>query len=135
MATPHRNVNPEGLLPPVGFAHATIAAAGRTIHVGGQTGHRSDGRLDGDLVAQFAQALDNLLTVLDACDARPEHLVSMTIATTDVAAYRASARELGEVWKQRLGRHYPALALLGVAELHDPAAKVEILPVAVVPDP
>ena len=134
MTTPHRNVNPDGLLPPVGFSHATVAAPGRTIHLGGQTGHRADGSLDDGLVAQFAQALDNLVTVLDACGAGASHLVSLTIATTDVSTYRGSARELGEVWKQHLGRHYPAMALLGVNELHDPDAKVEILATAVLPE-
>jgi enamine deaminase RidA (YjgF/YER057c/UK114 family) len=134
MATPHRNVNPEALLPPVGFSHATVAAPGRTIHLGGQTGHRADGSLADGLIDQFAQALDNLVTVLSACDARAEHLVSVTIYTTDVGTYRTAARELGQVWKERLGRHYPAMALLGVTELHDPGAKVEILATAVVPD-
>ncbi len=130
---PHRSVNPDGLLPPVGFAHATVAAAGRTIHLGGQTGHRGDGDLDDGLVAQFDQALANLVEVLTACGAEPHHLVSMAIYTTDMATYRAEARALGEVWRARLGRHYPALALFGVMELHDPRALVEIVSTAVIP--
>jgi enamine deaminase RidA (YjgF/YER057c/UK114 family) len=134
MTTPHRNVNPEQLLPPVGFSHATVAAPGHTIHLGGQTGHRADGSLDDGLIDQFAQALDNLVTVLEACEARAEHVVSITIYTTDVAPFRTQTRELGQVWRDRLGRHYPAMALLGVAELHDPDAKVEVLATAVLPD-
>jgi len=132
--SPHRNVNPDQLLPPVGFSHATVAATGRTVYLGGQVGHRSDGTIDGDLVPQFAQALDNLVAVLDACDAQPVHLVSLAIYTTDVAGYRAATRELGEVWQQRLGRHYPAMALFGIAELYDPRALVEVVAVAVVPE-
>lgn len=131
---PHENVNPDSLLAPVGFSHATVAAPGRTIHLGGQTGHRADGSLDGELVPQFAQALDNVVTVLVACDARPEHVVSVAIYTTDVAAYRAATSELGAVWQQRLGKHYPAMALFGIAELYDPRALVEVVAVAVVPE-
>lgn len=134
MTTPHTNVNPDGLLPPVGFSHATVAAPGRTIHLGGQTGHRADGSIDEGLLDQFAQALDNLVTVLAACGARPEHLVSLTIYATDLDPFRTQTRELGQVWKARLGRHYPAMALLGVSELHDPDAKVEVLATAVLPD-
>ncbi len=130
----HTNVNPEGLLPPVGFSHATVAAPGTTVYLGGQTGHRGDGSIDAELVDQVAQALDNLVTVLEASGARPEHLVSMTIYTTDVAGYRDAPRELGAVWKERLGRVYPAMALFGISELHDPAAKVEIVSTAVIPD-
>ena len=133
MAPPHRNVNPDGLLPPVGFSHATVAAPGRTIHLGGQTGHRTNGDIDDGLVEQFGQVLDNLVTTLEACGARPEHLVSLTIYTTDVATYRSSAERLGRAWTARLGRHYPAIALLGVTELHDPRALVEVVAVAVVP--
>lgn len=134
METPHRNVNPDRLLPPIGFSHATVAAPGRTIYLGGQTGHHGDGSLDDGLVEQFAQALDNLVVVLDEGEAQPHHLVSVAIYTTEIAVYRESAKELGAVWKQRLGRHFPAMALFGVSELHDPAAQVEIVATAVVPD-
>lgn len=72
----HQPVNPEGLLPPEGFSHAVVAAPGRTVHLGGQTGHRADGTLADDLVAQFDQALANLVTVLRAAGAEPTHLVS-----------------------------------------------------------
>jgi enamine deaminase RidA (YjgF/YER057c/UK114 family) len=134
VSSPHEQVNPEGLLPPVGFAHATVAAPGRTVYLGGQTGHRADGAIDAELVDQFAQALDNLVVVLDACDAQPDHVVSVAIYTTEVATYRAEASRLGQLWRARLGRHYPAMAVLGVSELYDPAAKVELVATAVIPD-
>ncbi len=134
-ATPHRNVNPDQLLPPVGFSHATVAATGRAVHLGGQTGHRPDGLIADDLVGQFVQALDNLSVVLGACDAAPHHLTSVHVYTTDVAGYRAAARDLGEAWRARLGSHYPAMALFGVSELYDPRAKVELVAQAVVPEP
>ena len=119
----HRLVNPAS-----GYAQAVVAAPGRTVHVAGQTG---SGRT---LVEQFAAALDNVVAALAAAGAQPEDVVSMQIFATDVAAYRASTRELGEAYRGRFGRHYPAMALLGISELVDPAALVEIVAVAVVPE-
>jgi len=132
-AARHRNVNPDALMEPVGFSHATVAAPGTTVHLGGQTGHRADGSLDEGLVDQFDQALANLRVALEACGATPEDLVSMQIFTTDVAGYRDSTRDLGPAWKRHLGRHFPAMALLGVTELYDPRSVVEVVATAVVP--
>lgn len=130
----HQPVNPEGLLPPEGFSHAVVAAPGRTVHLGGQTGHRADGTLADDLVAQFDQALANLVTVLRAAGAEPTHLVSLQLYVTDAAAYRAALPDLGTAWRRHLGRWYPAVALFEVPRLFDPDARVELLGVAVIPD-
>lgn len=135
MSSPHRLVNPPELAPPVGFAHVVVPAAGRTVWLGGQTGIDGAGRVVGaSLVEQFEQALANVATALEAADARPEHLVSMLICTTDMPAYRSSLPELGEAYRRRLGRHHPATALVGLTVLFDPAAVVELICVAVVPD-
>ncbi len=130
----HQIVNPDGLLPPVGFSHAVVAASGRTVYLGGQTGHRGDATLDDGLVAQFRGALANLAVVMGAVGARPEDIVSMQVYVTDAADYRANARELGRAWREVLGTHYPAMALFEVAGLHDPGAVVELLPTVVIPD-
>lgn len=129
----HQHVNPPSLLKPVGFSHAVIAAPGRTVHLGGQTGHHGDGSMDEDLLTQFQQALRNLATVLDAVGAQVEDVVSMHVYVTDVATYRALGPELGQAWKAVLGRHYPAMALFEVTALHDPQALVELVPTAVIP--
>jgi enamine deaminase RidA (YjgF/YER057c/UK114 family) len=130
----HEVVNPDGLAEAVGFAHAVVAAPGRTVYLGGQTAHDRDGVVVGlTLVEQFDKAAENVVTVLRAAGAEPEHLVSMIIYCTDVAAYRASVRELGPVWRNHFGRHYPAVALLGVTELVDPDAVVELVGTAVIP--
>jgi enamine deaminase RidA (YjgF/YER057c/UK114 family) len=132
---PHRIVNPPGLAPPVGFAHAVVAAPGRTVYLGGQAAQGHDGRIVGaGLVEQFDVAAGNLVAALAAAGGRPEHLVWLQVLTTDAAAYRAALAELGAVWRRHLGRHYVATALLEVAGLFDPAAKVELVAVAVVPD-
>lgn len=131
--SPHELVNPEGLLPPAGFSHAVVAAPGRTVHLGGQTGHRADSSLPDGLVAQYEQAARNIVTALAAVGAGPHHLVSLVVYTTDAAGYRDALRELGEVHRDVLGRHYPAMALFEVTGLFDPDAVVELLGTAVVP--
>jgi enamine deaminase RidA (YjgF/YER057c/UK114 family) len=133
--SPHRIVNPESLAPPVGYAHAVVAATGRTIYLGGQTAHDADGVLRGDTLAeQFEMAADNLVRALAAAGGRPEHLVSMQIYVTDAAAYRSSLGDIGTVYRRFFGPHFPAMALLEVSGLFDPAAKVELVATAVVPD-
>ena len=133
--TPHRIVNPAGLAPPVGFAHALVAAPGRTVYLGGQAAQGPDGSIRGvTMVEQFDVAAGNVVTTLAAAGGRPEHLVTLQIYVTDAVAYRAALGELGAVWRRHLGRHYPATALLEVAGLLDPAALVELVATAVVPE-
>ncbi|MFL6138428.1 MAG: RidA family protein [Frankiaceae bacterium] len=133
--TPHQIVNPPSMAPAVGFAHAVVAAPGRLVMLGGQTAQAPDGSIAGTtLVEQWDRAAANLVTALDAVGARPEHLTSLVICTTDMAAYRSSLPEIGEAYRRHLGRHYPAMALIGVRELFDPAALVELVATAIVPD-
>lgn len=135
MTSPHAVINPPGLAPPVGFAHVVVPVAGRTVWLGGQTGVDAAGRVvSGSLVEQFEAAAANVVAALAAVGASAEHLVSMLIYTTDMAAYRAALPELGAAYRSQVGRHYPATALIGVSELFDPAALVELICVAVVPD-
>ncbi|MBI4260561.1 MAG: RidA family protein [Actinobacteria bacterium] len=135
-ATPHELVNPEGLPPPLGFSHAVVPTSGRLVFLAGQAGHDADGRLPGHgIVAQFEGACANVVRALEAAGGRPEHLVSVQIFVTDAATYRSALGELGDIWRRHLGRHYPAVSLFQVAGLFDPAAKVELVCVAVVPEP
>jgi enamine deaminase RidA (YjgF/YER057c/UK114 family) len=124
----HRIVNPPELPQPVGYAHAVVAAPGRTVYLGGQTG-------TGDTVAaQFDAAAASLVTALRAAGGEPEDLVSLVVYATDVDEYRAAMEELGGVWRQHFGRRYPAMALVGVSGLADPDARIELMGVAVVAD-
>lgn len=131
--TPHHLINPPELVAPIGFSHAVVAEPGRSVHLGGQTGHRSDGTIPDGLVAQYEAAVANVATALAAAGARPEHLVSLHVYTTDAAEYRDRLPELGAAHRAGLGRHYPAMALFEVAGLFDPRAVVELVGVAVVP--
>ncbi len=134
LTTPHDIVNPPELAPAKGFAHAVAAAPGRHVFLGGQTAHDADGRIAShDLVEQFDAACRNIVTALAAVDARPDHLVSIQIFTTEPERYRRVLGPLGDVWRRRFGSHYPATSWFAVSELFDPAAKVEVVAVAVVP--
>jgi enamine deaminase RidA (YjgF/YER057c/UK114 family) len=124
----HRIVNPPELPPPSGYAHAVVAAPGRTVYLGGQTGNGAT------VAEQFDDAAASLLTALRAAGGAPDDLVSIVIYSTDIDEYRAVMEELGEVWRRRFGRRYPAMALVGVAALADPEARVELMGVAVVDD-
>ena len=135
MTTPHEILNPETLPAPKGFAHAVVAAAGRTVYLGGQAGLDKDGKLvSDDLVEQFSQAASNVVDALAAAGAAPDQLVSMQIFVTDVGEYKARLGDLARVYQDHFAKHYPAIALLGVNELFEPAAKVELVGIAVVPE-
>lgn len=129
----HRVIQPEGWARPKGYANG-VSASGRTIFVAGQIGWDAEQRLVSDaLVAQAKQALENIVAVLAADGARPEHLVRLTWYVTDRAAYLAAGRELGEVYRAVIGRHFPAMTAVEVRALMEPRAVVEIEATAVIP--
>jgi enamine deaminase RidA (YjgF/YER057c/UK114 family) len=129
----HRILHPAGWPRPAGYADG-VAARGRSIHVSGMIGWDEGHRLvEGGFVAQAEQALRNIVAVLGTDGAGPEHLVRLTWFVTDLAAYRAAARPLGEAYRRVLGRHFPAMSVVGVAGLVEPGALVEIEATAVVP--
>jgi enamine deaminase RidA (YjgF/YER057c/UK114 family) len=128
-----RLVNPDTLPKPVGYAHAAVGS-GRAIVLAGQVGCDASGRIEApdDLVAQFGKALDNLVEALRAAGGQPSDVARLRIFTTDVGGYRAQLKELGAAYRERMGRHFPAMVLAGVTELFDPEARVEIEGIAYV---
>jgi enamine deaminase RidA (YjgF/YER057c/UK114 family) len=119
-------INPETLAEPSGFTHAVVAR-GTTVHLAGQTGMDATGAIvEGGVVAQFEQALANLLTALRAAGGTPDRLASLTVYIVDMDDYRAHARDIGRVWKRLVGTDYPAMAGIGVVRLWDPEALVEL---------
>ncbi|MFI7010861.1 RidA family protein [Streptomyces sp. NPDC050145] len=127
-------MNPPTLSPPTGFSHAVVATGTRLVLLAGQTALDADGKIVGDtLPAQFTQALTNLLTALRESGGTPADLARVTVYTTDVAAYRTHARELGRIWRDLAGRDYPAMAVIGVVRLWDEEAMVEIDGMAMLP--
>jgi enamine deaminase RidA (YjgF/YER057c/UK114 family) len=124
-------INPDGLPAPSGFSHVVRATGTSRIYLAGQTALDHDGRITGQtVVEQFEQALGNLLTALRAAGGEPSDLASLTIYLIDLEDYRAHGAEIGTVWRRLVGRHYPAMAAIGVARLWDPDALVEVQGVA-----
>ncbi|MGY1824495.1 RidA family protein [Geodermatophilus sp. SYSU D00079] len=127
-------VDPPELARPSGFAHAVVAAPGRTVFLAGQTAMDAEGHIvGGDVVEQFERALGNLLTALRAAGGEPGQLASLTVYAVDLADYRARARDIGRVWRRLVGSDYPAMAGIGVARLWDDEALVEVQGTAVLP--
>jgi enamine deaminase RidA (YjgF/YER057c/UK114 family) len=125
-------INPRELGEPRGFAHGVVAPAGRTLYVAGQIATDEAGRItSGDFAEQFDRALDRVLTVVRDAGGRPDQIARMTVYVTSMERYRDSRRALGDVWKRRMGSHYPAMALVAVAALVDSGAVVEIEATAV----
>jgi enamine deaminase RidA (YjgF/YER057c/UK114 family) len=123
-------INSPDLAAPTGFSHAV--RAGDTVYLAGQTASAPDGSIVGaTIVEQFDVAAGNLMTALRAAGGGPEDLVSLQVFVTAVAEYKQSLMALGRVWRTHFGRRYPAMGLFGVTELFDPAAKVELMGVAV----
>ena len=121
-----KRVNPPTLAAPSGFSHAVVAT-GTTVFLAGQTGMDASGAIvPGGVVAQFEQALTNLLEALAAAGGSPTDLASLTIYIVDMDDYRTHAREIGAVWKRLVGTDYPAMAGIGVSRLWDADAVVEV---------
>jgi enamine deaminase RidA (YjgF/YER057c/UK114 family) len=126
-------VNPDALGAPKGWNNGLLAPReGRLLFVAGQAGWEegAQGEAPG-FAQQFARALDKVLAVLREAGGAPEDLARLTIYVTDLGAYRASRNALGDAWRERLGKHYPAVALVEVSGLVDRGAVVEIEATAV----
>jgi enamine deaminase RidA (YjgF/YER057c/UK114 family) len=128
-----RTLLPPGWPRPKGYANG-VEAQGRLIFVAGQIGWTPDGRFEATTLAdQFAQTLDNTLAVLREAKAGPEHVARMTWYITDKRAYLASLAEIGAIWREKMGKNYPAMAVVEVKALIEDAALIEIETTAVVP--
>lgn len=126
-------LNPAEWAKPKGYANG-IAAEGRQVFVAGQIGWNAEAKFDSDdLVEQTRQALRNIVRVLAEAGARPEHIVRLTWYVVDKRDYIGRNAELGKVYREIIGRHYPAMTLVQVAALLEDRAKVEIEATAVVP--
>ena len=127
-------LQPEGWLEPKGYTNG-IEARGRQIYVAGMIGWNGQAQFESDdFVAQCKQALQNIVDTLACAQAGPEHIVRMTWYVKNKKEYLARARELGQAYQQVIGRHYPVMALVQVADLVEDRALVEIEATAVVPD-
>ena len=134
MKSLHQILQPKSCKPARGYANG-VAASGRTIYCGGLIGWNADQVFESDdFVDQVSQTLRNIVAVLAEADAKPEHLVRLTWYVTDKKEYLASLKRLGNVYRDVIGKHYPAMALVQVVALVEDRAKVEIEATAVIPN-
>ena len=129
-----RLIQPEGWAPAKGYANG-IAARGTQIFVGGQIGWNAQQQFEtDDFIEQTRQTLQNVVAVLKEAGAGPEHMVRMTWYVIDRVEYNARLKELGGVYREVIGKHFPAMTCVEVAALMEARAKVEIEVTAVLPD-
>ncbi len=130
----HTILQPEGWAKPVGYANG-VSATGRMVFVGGQIGWNESCEFESDdFVEQVRQTLKNIVAILAAGGAEPQHITSMTWYFTDKAEYLGNLKGIGQVYREIIGRHFPAMAAVQVVSLVEDRAKVEIQATAVVPD-
>ena len=126
-------LQPNNWMTPKGYSNG-VAAEGRQVFIAGQIGWSEHGKLVGDdFVAQVERALLNIVAVLAVAGGEPCHLTRLTWFITDKPAYMARQKEIGEIYRRVIGRHFPAMTLIVVAGLLEPGAKVEIEATAVLP--
>jgi enamine deaminase RidA (YjgF/YER057c/UK114 family) len=112
-----------------------MAARGRIIVTAGVVGWDAEEKfVSNTLAGQFAQTLRNIVAILECDGAGPENIARLTCYVTSIEEYLASLSEIGTAWKEIVGAHYPAMALVEVVRLVEPAAKVEVEATAVVPE-
>jgi len=125
---------PEGWKAPVGYANG-IVASGRIVFIAGQVGWDAQQEFhSAEIPEQFEQALKNLLAVLAEAGGRPEHICRITAFCCDKPAYLAARARLGGIWRALMGRHYPAMSMIFVADLLDSPGKIELEATAVIPE-
>lgn len=125
-------LQPPGWPRPRGYVNG-MAGEGRTVFVAGQIGWDPDGRFAEGMAAQCGQALRNVLAVLAQAGAGPADIARMTWYVTDMPAFRTAGAALGAVWREVMGRHFPAMAVVGVTALVEEAALIEIEATAMLP--
>jgi enamine deaminase RidA (YjgF/YER057c/UK114 family) len=125
---------PPGWASPIGYANGIAVDAGRIVFIAGQVGWNAQQVFESaDIVPQFDQALKNLLEVLAQAGGEARHICRMTAYCCDKPAYLAARRQLGAIWRERMGNHYPAMSMIFVADLLDNPGKIELEATAVLP--
>jgi enamine deaminase RidA (YjgF/YER057c/UK114 family) len=120
---------------PRGYSNAVIMPPGRALYVAGQVGWDIHGNFTGNtFAAQFRKALENVCACVEAAGSSPEYIGRLTIYVTDKGEYLNEIKDVGNAYREVMGKHYPAMALVEVKGLVEPGAKVEIEADAVVPD-
>lgn len=129
----HQVINPSIFPKPRGYSNGVIGQ-GRLLYIAGQIAWDKDARIvSHDFATQFLQALDNVIGVVREAGGATDHIIKLLAFVTDLEAYRAATQAIGEGWRARMGKYYPAMSLVKVAGLLEPGALVEIEGVALLP--
>ncbi|MCU4181816.1 RidA family protein [Bosea sp. BH3] len=126
-----RAILPEGWPQPRGYANGMVAE-GRVLVTGGLVGWNAEGVFAEGFIGQLRQTFLNIRAVVEAGGGHVEDIVRLTWYVTDIPAYRASLKEIGPIYREAFGRHFPAMAVIGVSELVEPEALLEIEATAVI---
>jgi enamine deaminase RidA (YjgF/YER057c/UK114 family) len=127
-------VTPSFFPKPRGYSNGILVPTGRTLYISGQIAWDKDARIvSPDFATQFLQTLDNVIAVVRAAGGGTEHIVKLLAFVTDLDQYRIAQSAIGEGWRARMGKHYPAMSLVKVAGLLEPGALVEIEGTAMLP--
>ncbi|HWP52478.1 MAG TPA: RidA family protein [Pyrinomonadaceae bacterium] len=123
-----RFINPESLGAPRGYSNGVLAeAGGRLLFIAGQIAWNEEQQIvSDDLVAQFDRALANVITVVSEAGGRPNQIARLILYVTDKNDYQRRMKEIGERYRARMGKHFPAMVLVEVKSLLEDAALVEI---------
>lgn len=131
----HEIILPEGWPIPKGYSNGILAIKGKTLYMAGQVGWTPEEKFASEkLVPQFEQALKNIVAIVKKAGGKPEHICKMTCFCKDRNQYLESRRELGKIWKEIIGNHYPCMSMIFVVDLLDHPAVIEIEATAVIPD-
>ena len=135
MTDPSKVIHPSFFPKPRGYADGIVVKGGRHLFISGQIGWDGDAHIvSDDFAVQFLQALDNVIAVVREAGGGTEHIVKLLAFVTDLEAYRGAQAAIGEGWRARMGKRYPAMSLVKVGGLLEPGALVEIEGVAVLPE-
>jgi enamine deaminase RidA (YjgF/YER057c/UK114 family) len=125
-------INPESLGAPQGYSNGVLTAGGRLLFIAGQVAWNQQHQIvSADLVEQFDQALANVITVVTEAGGRPDQIARLVIYVTDKNDYRVRMKEIGARYRERMGKHFPAMVLVEVKSLLEGLAKIEIEAIAV----
>lgn len=127
-------IKPEGWPPPKGYSNGILAGPGQILFIAGQVGwDQTETFQSEELVPQFRQALENIVAILAEAGGKPEHICRMTAYCTNKEVYLSVRRELGGVWRDVIGAHYPVMSMIFVVDLLDSPGMIELEATAVLP--
>ena len=131
----HETILPEGWSSPKGYSNGIIAAKGRILFLSGQVGWTTEEKFVSEkLVPQFEQALKNIVAIVEKAGGKPTDIWRMTCFCKDRDQYLSSRKELGAIWKEIIGKHYPCMSMIFVVDLLDHPAVIEIEATAIIPE-